>query len=526
MVIDPTQIIPVPKKPTTNRPANEIPSTDKESEAIKAAEIEHAVVEKVQPEPIMVEDTHMGSKTVETVESTVIAGAQPPQVNATTVSTVGGVEQPEKRPKPKRYESEISFDDKMDLAAANPSLHVSNKIDIIGFSSHAKFLAHALSAGQGLPPIGIYAHHKSIMTRWGLENRSMSLYDPRGGLVSSHAIRCPHLIYDYRRYRYLQNPKDADFFDNLIIDTTYAAVIPSLAALRNRIDRRTTICLIHTGLGLMEKINETFFPDPLERPNFVLAHSTHKLSKHSFYKYAIKQKNVGQLHLHGVPKSAGPIVDKSSPAYEGMVQYQYFLKMLATSENLGVVGLPWVRFMTNKMPGMVFSSLADTISVILGCRYNALHPNPHAMVMWNNMLDEILEIISGFPELQGEGYLKHRLAYFKTSTFKRKLKTHLITQGTNISPWVKRVRMGGEPPIDYFNGYFIQRAKELGLDHKHNALAMEAVKARVVARKKELREDIPLGKSPYMNDGDYIGGGQPFDYSVLEQDLDSLVDEF
>jgi hypothetical protein len=78
--------------------------------------------------------------------------------------------------------------------------------------------------------------------------------------------------------------------------------------------------------------------------------------------------------------------------------------------------------------------------------------------------------------------------------------------------------MGAEPPIDYFNGYFVRRAKELGLDHKHNSMAMEMVKARLATRRAELRTDIPLGRSPFMNDNDHIGGGQPI--SWLEDDLD------
>lgn len=397
------------------------------------------------------------------------------------------------------------------------SVPLSRRVAILGFSSQAKFFAHALASLPDIP-IDMIAHHRLPITRWGEEYRRLSLFDGNGRFVSSAPIPCPRLLWDRRQY--LRTLRDSDFLDNIIVDTATTAVLPSLKFLRPRIDRRTTICLLHPGLGLVEQLNEEVFPDPLDRPNIMLGHSTHVVAKFSSTLYSMKQMRPGFLYLHGVPKFTDPKLSQSAIAEEGLRQSQHLLQLLSSTETLNAVGLPWGRFLSWKLPAVIFSSVADAISVILGCKYNQIYPNEHAKAIWDALLDETLAIVTQFPELQEVPY---RRDYFTQPSFRRKLRTHLITQGTNVSPWVKHVRMGVPPPVDYFNGYFIRRAKELGLGHKHNSMAEEMVKARLRARQRELRLDL-LGTSPYMADSDLVGGGQPAPSleDALELDFERL----
>jgi cytochrome b translational activator protein CBS2 len=475
-----------------------------ESEVIEAAEVNTTLVKEVEAKSTVHGDV------VET-DGRTVEGAERPS----SQTAVGDCqhEQPVERaaiqgqPEPS---SEITrFEDK----EPEPYVRLSNKVHVLGFSSHARFLAHAVASVPDRPPVGILTHHHIAMTRWGEENRTLSLYDHRGRPISSTNIPCPEPVFDPRRY--LKNLRDTDYLDNILVDTSCNAVLPYLYTLKHRIDRRTTICLLHPGLGLVKRLNEQLFQDPTERPNLILGYSTHKVAKFSDSMYSIRQKLPGQIYLYGVPKSPDSTLDKSSDAYEGMRQTQHLIQLLSSTQGLDVVGLPWVKFLSAKLPRLIFSSVADSISVSLGCKYNQIWPNPHAMVMWEKLLDETLAIVSQIPELQAR---PKRLHHYTRQSFRKKLQAFLVGQRFNTSPWIKMVRMGIEPPVDYFNGYFVRRAKELGLDHHQNSMAIEMVKARVSARRSELRTDIPLGASPYMVDGDYIGGGQPV--PDLEDDLD------
>lgn len=343
------------------------------------------------------------------------------------------------------------------------------RIHVLGFSTHARFIAHAIASTPDVP-VSIIAHHPKVMTRWGEEKRMLSLYDVAGRHTSSVEIPCPEAL--LASPQSLKRVADPDYFlDHVIVDVMSAAVLPSLDVLRDRIDSQTTICLLQPGLGLLERINEGVFTDPVTRPNFVLGHSTHLISKFSDLLYSVKYKGPGGLYLHAVSRSAEDPAPDQSWIDEGKQQSQHLARLLSSTEILNVTGLPWDRFLARKLPWLIFCSAADAISVILGCKYKAIYHNPHARNLWENLLDETAAIVSQFPELTPEKRL-----YFAGNGFRRQLRTFLVAMGPSVSPWVRRVRLGEVPPVDYFNGYIVRRAQELGLDHTHNAVVLETVK--------------------------------------------------
>ncbi|KAK5632286.1 hypothetical protein RRF57_008000 [Xylaria bambusicola] len=396
---------------------------------------------------------------------------------------------------------EQSFE-KADNEAEDVDVSLSNRIHIVGFNTHAKFLAHALASTREVP-IQIFSRHRRNLSQWGAENRALNLYDLRGRWVSSAKIPCPQPIIDPQR-RYPDGTKKPGFLDNIIIDAAPGAVFPSIELLRPRIDRLTTICLLHPGLGLIEDIIDTFFPDPFDQPTFILGHSTHNVGRYSDTLYSLKQYKHGTLYLYNVPKFRDPTLASSPLAREGLQLSQHMTKLLSSAQTLNVVGLPETRFLVQKLPSMIFHSVADSICVILGCKYNQIRLNRDAMIMWKDLLDETLHIVTQLPELR---VIPHSNERFTSPTFRRRLETSLFAQHANTSPWVKQVRVGAEVPVDYFNGYFVRRAKELGLNHKHNAMVLAMVKARLSARRLELAKDM-LGTFQYMGDTDTIAGAE------------------
>ncbi|KAI0544520.1 hypothetical protein F4679DRAFT_591362 [Xylaria curta] len=501
------QIPLLPSETDPSRPIYKIPPET----ATRAVEID-------EPDATLSKGVELGATTVtdDIIENKKEGGGSVEGAAAspltTTVEDIKHIEEQHTPDEIQQNSRQVGVDDKETDAP------LSRRIHILGFTAHARFLAHAVASTPDMP-ISIFALHRKVMSQWGEENRRLSLYDGQGRHISSTAIPCPERIPRPNQYNKYTNAADY-FLDNVIVDT--GASIPAmLEALRDRIDRQTTICLLHPGLGLVEELNEHVFTDPDERPNFVLGHSTHRVGKGSRGMYSMKQKQQGTLYLHGLPRpDGGSVSDKSSIAYEAMRQSQHLTDLLSSTETLNVVGLPWVRFLSWKLPRLIFGSAADSISVIMGCKYKDVYPNRHARALWDSLLDETISIISQLPELQEH---PHRIRYFTGNGFRRKLRTSLWGQGNNTSPWVKQVRLGQCPPVDYFNGYIIQRAEELGLEHKYNSMAAETVKARVIARQRELRSDL-LSTSPYMMDADAIGGGQP--PPSLEDMLELELEDF
>ncbi|KAI1334714.1 hypothetical protein F5Y15DRAFT_400787 [Xylariaceae sp. FL0016] len=386
-------------------------------------------------------------------------------------------------------------------AAPAESYVTSDQVHIVGVTLHAKFLAHSLAAMSERPPLKIIAHHPSALQKWGTEGRTISLYTKEGVHVSDRGILCPEPIGRPQTLRSVLERKNVKYLDNVIINTQPWAIEKTLHGLSYRMDNSTTVCLINSGLGLIDRLNERVFTDPKTRPNFVLGHSTHRVERHLDHAYSLRQCGQGKLFLHA---------DSMQPLTE------HFISLMSASQSLGVVSVPWPIFLGSKLPKMVFESLAESISVTLGCRYSRILKDEHAMSMWRSMLDETMEIIKALPELQDWPMIVERLT---SNTFRARLKNYLYRQGKGYSPWISWIRYGQRPPIDLVNGYFVKRAKEVGVDCRLNEMAMSMVRARQKARYNELKGDIPLGLSPYMMDGDKIGGGQKYFDEELDLDM-------
>ncbi|RYP26829.1 hypothetical protein DL768_011547 [Monosporascus sp. mg162] len=378
-----------------------------------------------------------------------------------------------------------------------PAVELSRQIYVVGFRNRARFIAHSLAPIPQIPPVRILAHHRSeASAKWLEEGQAIDLHDARGKLLSSHPIHCPEYIGPrvgapgFSRW-------NGGFLDNIVVDTGIAALHPTLRALRHSIDNRTTICLIQEGLGVIEKLNEEIFDDPAVRPTYILGHMTHNLARHMGTSMALRHKgNNGQLLLSAVPR-------EEDHGLEAALRH-HFIGLLSASEALRPVGLSWIKFLHRKLPGMIWSSLVDSISVILGCRYDQIVKDTHARRLWHALLDETLYIVSSLPEFRDKPNL---LKYFTRDEFRMHLRQRLANQGPMYSEWISLIRRGDVTPVNFINGYFVRRAEELGLDHRVNSLVVSMVKARHQARIRELDADIPFGLKPYMMDGDKLGGG-------------------
>ncbi|KAI1811675.1 hypothetical protein GGS20DRAFT_588301 [Poronia punctata] len=380
------------------------------------------------------------------------------------------------------------------------TIKLSNKIAILGFTTHAKFLLHSLSI-PGRPPLEWYTHNPRDSSLWGEANRTLTMLDHYARPMSSTPVERPISINELNKYGKGADQQSPNILDNLIVDTAPETVVPSLRLLRHCIDRRTTVCLMQPGLGIMEALNQTVFTDPATRPNYIIGHSSHSVAHHN-NKFWIhhRAKNSNHILLHGVPKAQGSTLEDDYLCYEGSRQTQNFVELMSAAPELNVHGVTWLRLVRSKMPSMVFSCGADAISVMLGVRYGEIMPNRYAKDMWRNLTEETIAIASKLPELQVRG-MEHVPRGLESGLFWRQLRLHIFSVRDNTSRWVANVRTGAKAPVEFFNGYFIRRARELGLDHKYNSMAMNAVNARLAVRRTELMRQIPM-RGTYMVDND------------------------
>lgn len=95
-----------------------------------------------------------------------------------------------------------------------------------------------------------------------------------------------------------QQPR-ASPIDSLIITTKCDTTLSALESIRHRIHPWSTIVLLQNGMGVLDTLFDTFFKDPEQRPNFILASTTHGCWRKG--PLDIMHASPGALHFGIVP---------------------------------------------------------------------------------------------------------------------------------------------------------------------------------------------------------------------------------
>lgn len=397
-------------------------------------------------------------------------------------------------------------------ARASP---VSDKIHLGGFNVQARYLLHALSGLDGLPPVQVLTQNHGPSAAWAKEERSINVHDHLGNFISSRPIICPQYIGPSKsRLRptgTVYNSK-TQMIDNLVVALDDYALVPFMHTVKKFVNSNTTICLIHDGLGVMEDLNSDVFTDPSTRPQYICGLTHHWVSRHGANELSIRHKwhkRSSALYLSTPTETDGAAVPWDQ--LDVSPQTRHLLKLLSKSPEINAKTLPWNRYVQRTLPGMVHSSLVDSISVMLGCRYNQIAEKRNARVLWNTMLTETLKIITAMPEVKSE---PNMVTYFLSEKFRLELWAKLTRKDKTYSRWISLIKAGRRPPVDHFNGYFVRRAQELGLSCKHNHTAQSVVQFKYMMRRDELSHFAGLGLGPYMADDDQLGGRQDGTFEV------------
>ena len=97
----------------------------------------------------------------------------------------------------------------------------------------------------------------------------------------------------------LHSQPRASPIDSLIITTKCDATLSALEGIRDRIHPWSTIVLLQNGMGVLDTLFDTFFKDPDQRPNFVLASTTHGCWRKG--PLDVVHASTGTLHFGIVP---------------------------------------------------------------------------------------------------------------------------------------------------------------------------------------------------------------------------------
>ncbi|PSR83849.1 ketopantoate reductase PanE/ApbA C terminal-domain-containing protein [Coniella lustricola] len=361
-----------------------------------------------------------------------------------------------------------------------PQAEEGKRVHLLGYDPKGYFIAHCLASSEYLDPVKLLVHRRAIMNSWEWEGKRLLKCEGNRIIPSMRA--------EAEWVGRGQVGPNTEHIEQLIVTLPCCQTLPAITNISHRIDNRTTICLVQDGLGMMEELNATLFQDSTRRPTYILGHSTASIGYYKKAFFSTMLRKPGKLFLTALERGTSSII-KYHPPVERRSNAVTFMRTLISTDGLRAGGYSLENYLMRKLPALVFSSIVEPLAVALDSTYDQVLRNEHAIVLADELLEEIFNVIWALPELTNSSKV---IEYCGMDTLRKHTVTRLIEKGPSQSQTLSAVRAGRMVDIDYTNGYFVRRGRELGIKTPQNEFVIGAVKARVEERRKQLAGFVPF----------------------------------
>ncbi|KAG5921291.1 hypothetical protein E4U42_005916 [Claviceps africana] len=364
-----------------------------------------------------------------------------------------------------------------DAAAQSPTVH---KIHILGEDERSRFIAHALSS----------VYDSVELLGW----KSESPYSKYCNIQKSRppSIRSsPNIALNSAGQRTLAQ-SDSSRIDKLIVTGHGNEAVVALDAVKHRIDKDTTVCLMNDGLGVLEDVRKKIFQgtDDAE-PNFLLGHMTHRLTFNRRYDSVTRLKR-GQMKLTYAESPRMRTV-----SMQKMESRPNLVRALARAQDLEFSFSPFDEWLRFKLPSVLFDSIVEPVCVLLEIPYQGILQNVSAQRMMHGLLSEIIHVLEVAPELRESTAIRDYVYSKGIRTF---MYNRIKAKHARPCKLHQIIQKGLPTGVEYLNGYFIRRGQKLGLDMRMNLMMRDMIRVKHSMAKERLNSFVPLEETSIPSD--------------------------
>lgn len=373
------------------------------------------------------------------------------------------------------------------------------RLHIIGVGNIGKFVAHSLARGPEPLSITLLLHRPCKIQRWYEEGQHIdiirnSVSDRQDGfnVESTEMAQYPvpgSLVPEFdRNLGHLQD-QNQWLINELIIATKASFTVSALASIKDRLGPSSTICFLQNGMGIIDEINTTVFPDKTTRPRYVIGIVSHGLASHPRTFSAI-HNGTGDIALSLVPgshvssKSASvrsldvPLVGRMSGCWTS--SHRNLIKTLTSTPHLSASEMPYTDLVQKQLEKLAVNCVINPLSVVFDCVNGQLLHNPSVSYLMREILKEFSDVIYTIPELCNIDDVDKRFS----ATALEALVIHVtLKTENNTSSMLQDVKRFSQTEIDYINGYIVRKGQEFGINCPLNLALVQMVQAKLAMKR-------------------------------------------
>ncbi|KAJ5772153.1 hypothetical protein N7520_002682 [Penicillium odoratum] len=381
---------------------------------------------------------------------------------------------------------------------------LSGRVHILGIGNVGSFIAHALASRQSRPPITLLLHSWAVYQSFRRKKKSIAIQyngldDIKTGFdveVLSNGIWHEVLKDEDKENVESEIPLDQvedistdvnyEHIECLIVASKASITKTAIKAVRHRLTKDSTIVLVQNGMGVVEMLNRSLFPDPENRPNYVQGIVSHGLSR--LDKFQISHRGVGTMIF-------APVVTEETPALlaeedtHWAPTTKYILRLLTLTPSLVATAETPAALLQYQLEKLAANCLINPLTALNDCTNGELLYIFDITRIMRLLLFEISSVIYALPELRGVPGIEER---FSPERLRRITMNIASATSKNTSSMLQDVRSGSETEIDHMNGWIVRRGEELGIQCTLNYLVGLMVKSKMIVHQRRGNASIPL----------------------------------
>lgn len=381
-----------------------------------------------------------------------------------------------------------------DQKVQEPQRAMSKSIYILGNGVVGKFIAHCLLGIPEPPSVTLLLHRPLLMQQWYDEGGTIKLIKDDMVTSKSQLEVESSAAFDALNTHPLSGAGSHSYsvIEHLIVTTDGPETVSALSSIKHRLTRYSTVCFIQGGLGIIDLVNSSLFPNPANRPYYMLGAITHDLQS-TASSFTVWERRPGSLSLCVVPRSrpgVAQLVRRVNLPWAPAARY--LLYTLCRVPELQGRGLLPREFFKMQLERLAINSVLGPLSVVYNCTNDQLLHNYQVSRTMKLLINDISLIIRQLPEIS---HLRDTDQHFCPERLESIILSVIEKTGNNRTSMLQAVMDGRKTNIDFYNGYLLDRAAELGIGCPSLEMVVSLVKGKQAISSREKTSYIPFGEN-------------------------------
>lgn len=387
----------------------------------------------------------------------------------------------------------------------------SRRIHVMGVGSLGTFVGHSLVGIHNPPKMSLMMHKLEMFDKFKRNNRSLRLIthkvhesrdgfdaeilDPEGnwlGLPADHKTTPPGTYPLIRR--------DDEIIYNLILTVKGTQTVKALRSISHRLRPSSTILFLQNGMGQISAVNENVFPNPKDRPTYMLGIISHGvylqddfIANHAGFGTTSLGiwRDFDKFPTPPKPTSIEGTVTAPQPSETPLwpITARYLLRTLTRTGVLCAAHFPELDIIQLQLEKLVMNAVVNPLTALLDVFNGSLLNNFYYLSIIRLLIAEMSLVIRSLPELKGVPNVDQR---FSASRLERIVIDVIKNTAKNSSSMRQDVKHDKETELDFINGYIVKRGEELGIRCVINFTIMQLIKGKTWKGKDPTTSEHPI----------------------------------